>query len=141
VRGGTYLAMEGPQFSSLAESQLYRNWNASVIGMTNMPEAKLAREAELCYCSVSMVTDFDCWHPAHDAVTVDAIIRVLLSNAQAAKTLVAGLAGTITGDSNAPACACRHALDHALITAPEARDPAMVQRLQVVAGRVLKAST
>jgi 5'-methylthioadenosine phosphorylase len=139
VRGGTYLAMEGPQFSTLAESQMYRSWNASVIGMTNMPEAKLAREAELCYCSVSMVTDFDCWHPAHDAVTVDAIIQVLLSNAQAAKTLVAGLAGTITGDATAPACGCRHALEHALITAPEARDPAMVQRLQGVAGRVLKA--
>ena len=140
VRGGTYLAMEGPQFSTLAESQLYRSWNASVIGMTNMPEAKLAREAELCYCSVSMVTDFDCWHPGHDAVTVDAIIRVLLSNAQAAKTLVAGLAGTITADAAAQACACRHALDHALITAPEARDPAMVQRLRVIAGRVLKAT-
>ena len=140
VRGGTYLAMEGPQFSTLAESQMYRSWNASVIGMTNMPEAKLAREAELCYCSVSMVTDFDCWHPGHDAVTVDAIIRVLLSNAQAAKTLVAGLTGTITADTTAPACGCRHALEHALITAPEARDPAMVQRLQVVAGRVLKAS-
>ena len=139
VRGGTYLAMEGPQFSTLAESQMYRSWNASVIGMTNMPEAKLAREAELCYCSVSMVTDFDCWHPAHDAVTVDAIIRVLLSNAQAAKTLVAGLAGTITSDATAPACGCRHALEHALITAPEARDPAVVQRLQCIAGRVLKA--
>ena len=139
VRGGTYLAMEGPQFSTLAESQMYRSWNASVIGMTNMPEAKLAREAELCYCSVSMVTDFDCWHPAHDAVTVDAIIRVLLSNAQAAKTLVAGLAGTITSDATAPACGCRHALEHALITAPEARDPEVVQRLQCVAGRVLKA--
>jgi 5'-methylthioadenosine phosphorylase len=139
VRGGTYLAMEGPQFSTQAESQMYRSWNASVIGMTNMPEAKLAREAELCYCSVSMVTDFDCWHPGHDAVTVDAIIGVLLSNAQAAKTLVAGLAGTIAHDASAPACACRHALDHALITAPEARDPALVQRLQVIAGRVLKA--
>lgn len=140
VRGGTYLAMEGPQFSTLAESQMYRSWNASVIGMTNMPEAKLAREAELCYCSVSMVTDFDCWHPGHDAVTVDAIIRVLLSNAQTAKTLVAGLAGTITADPTAAACTCRHALEHALITAPEARDPALVQRLQVIAGRVLKAA-
>ncbi len=138
VRGGTYLAMEGPQFSTLAESQMYRSWNASVIGMTNMPEAKLAREAELCYCSVGMVTDFDCWHPGHDAVTVDAIIRVLLSNAQAAKTLVAGLAGTITADPAAGACSCRHALDHALITAPEVRDPAMVHSLQIIAGRVLK---
>ena len=137
VRGGTYLAIEGPQFSTLAESQLYRSWNASVIGMTNLPEAKLAREAEICYCSVGMVTDFDCWHPAHDAVTVDAIIKVLLANAQAAKTLVAGLAGTITADPAAAACACRHALDHALITAPEARDPAVVARLRSVAGRVL----
>jgi 5'-methylthioadenosine phosphorylase len=135
--GGTYLAMEGPQFSTLAESQLYRSWNASVIGMTNMPEAKLAREAELCYCSIGMVTDFDCWHPAHDAVTVDAVIAVLLANAQAAKTLVAGLAGTVAGDAEAGACACRRALDFALITAPAARDPAVVQRLRSVAARVL----
>jgi 5'-methylthioadenosine phosphorylase len=140
VRGGTYLAMEGPQFSTRAESELYRSWNCSVIGMTNMPEAKLAREAELCYCSVSMVTDFDCWHPAHDAVTVDAIIRVLLSNAAAAKTLVAGLADTVTADTAGPACGCRHALDHALITAPEARDPEVVARLRTIAGRVLPAA-
>ena len=138
VRGGTYLVMEGPQFSTLAESQLYRSWNASVIGMTNMPEAKLAREAELCFCCVSMVTDFDCWHSGHEAVTVDAVIKVLLSNAQAAKTLVAGLAGTITADPAASACACRQALSFALITAPEARDPALVAKLQVIAGRVLK---
>jgi len=137
VRGGTYVVMEGPQFSTLAESQLYRGWGASVIGMTNMPEAKLAREAELCYCSVSMVTDFDCWHPGHDAVTVDSVIRVLLGNAQTARTLVAGLAGTIAGDASAAACACRHALDQALITAPEARDPMVLERLRVVAGRVL----
>jgi len=135
--GGTYLAMEGPQFSTLAESQLYRSWNASVIGMTNMPEARLAREAELCYASVGMVTDFDCWHPAHDAVTVDAVIRVLLGNAQVARTLVAGLAGAITADPQAAGCGCRHALDHALITAPAARDPAMVERLRGIAGRVL----
>ena len=137
VRGGTYVVMEGPQFSTLAESQLYRGWNASVIGMTNMPEAKLAREAELCYCSVSMVTDFDCWHPGHDAVTVDSVIRVLLGNAQAARALVAGLAGTIAVDPQAAACSCRHALDQALITAPEARDPALVERLRFVARRVL----
>ena len=137
VRGGTYLAMEGPQFSSKAESALYRSWNCSVIGMTNMPEAKLAREAELCYASVGMVTDFDCWHPGHDAVTVDAVIKVLLGNAATARTLVAGLAHTITGDGAAALCACRHALDHALITAPEARDPLLVQRLKTVAGRVL----
>jgi 5'-methylthioadenosine phosphorylase len=139
VRGGTYVVMEGPQFSTLAESQLYRGWNASVIGMTNMPEAKLAREAELCYCSVSMVTDFDCWHPGHDAVTVDSVIRVLLGNAQTARTLVAGLAGTLAADARAAACSCRHALDQALITAPEARDPAVVERLRFIAGRVLGA--
>ncbi|MEO5733253.1 MAG: S-methyl-5'-thioadenosine phosphorylase [Rubrivivax sp.] len=137
ARGGTYVVIEGPQFSTLAESQLYRSWNASVIGMTNMPEAKLAREAELCYASVSMVTDFDCWHPAHDAVTVDAVIRVLLGNAMAAKTLVAGLAGVVTSDAQAAACVCRHVLDHALITSPEARDPEMVERLRGIAGRVL----
>lgn len=137
VRGGCYLAIEGPQFSTRAESELYRSWNCSVIGMTNMPEAKLAREAELCYASVSMVTDFDCWHPAHDAVTVDAIIQVLLANAQAARTLVAGLAGQITSDPQGPACACRSALQFSLITAPEARDPAVVERLRCIAGRVL----
>ncbi len=137
VRGGCYLCIEGPQFSTLAESQMYRNWNCSVIGMTNMPEAKLAREAELCYASVGMVTDFDCWHPAHDAVTVDAVIKVLLSNAQVARTLVAGLAGTVTADTQAAACSCRHALDHAIITAPGARDPALMERLRVIAGRVL----
>ncbi len=137
ARGGTYLVMEGSQFSTLAESQLYRSWNASVIGMTNMPEAKLAREAELCYASISMVTDFDCWHPGHDAVTVDAIIQVLLGNAQAARRLVAGLAGNIAGDVQALSCACRSALQHALITAPEARDPAMVEKLRGIAGRVL----
>jgi 5'-methylthioadenosine phosphorylase len=141
ARGGTYLAMEGPQFSTLAESETYRSWNASVIGMTNMPEAKLAREAELCYCSVSMVTDFDCWHTGHDAVTVDAVIKVLLGNAQAAKTLIAGLAGHITTDAAATACACRHVLDHAIITSPEARDPEMVKKLASIAGRVLGAGT
>jgi 5'-methylthioadenosine phosphorylase len=139
VRGGTYLTIEGPQFSTRAESAWYRSMNASVIGMTNMPEAKLAREAELCYASVSMVTDFDCWHPAHDAVTVDAVIQVLLANAQNARELVRGLAGVIGSDASAPACACRRALDHALITAPEARDPAMLARLRPVMGRVLPA--
>ena len=137
VHGGTYLAMEGPQFSTLAESQMFRSWNASVIGMTNMPEARLAREAELCFCSVAMVTDFDCWHPAHDAVTVDAVVKVLLGNAQVARTLVAGLAGPLTSEVSASGCACRSALNHAIITAPEARDPAMVAKLQGIAGRVL----
>ena len=137
VRGGTYLAMEGPPFSTLAESQRYRGWTCSVIGMTNMPEAKLAREAELCYCSVAMVTDFDCWHPGHDAVTVDAIIRVLLANAEQARGVVARLAGTVAADAQGAGCGCRTALQHALITAPDARDPALVQRLRAVAGRVL----
>ncbi len=137
VRGGTYLVMEGPQFSSRAESRLYRSWNCSVVGMTNMPEAKLAREAELCYASVGMVTDFDCWHSAHDAVTVDAVIKVLLANAAQARGVVAGLAGTITNDVHGAGCSCRRALDHALITAPDARDPAVVNRLRPIAGRVL----
>jgi 5'-methylthioadenosine phosphorylase len=136
-RGGTYLAMEGPQFSTLAESQLYRSWQCDVIGMTNQPEAKLAREAELCYASVAMVTDYDCWHPGHDSVTVDAIVRVLLANADQAKSLVGRLVPQLARDAAAPQCACRHSLDHALITAPQARDRAMVEKLRVVAGRVL----
>jgi 5'-methylthioadenosine phosphorylase len=136
-RGGTYLAMEGPQFSTLAESRLYRAWGCDVIGMTNLPEARLAREAELCYAAVAMVTDYDCWHPDHDAVTVEAIVRVLLANASRAQGLVAGLVPTLAHDPHAAGCACRRALDHALITAPAARDPGMVERLRVVAGRVL----
>lgn len=138
VQGGTYLAIEGPQFSTLAESRLYRRWGCDVIGMTNMPEARLAREAELCYASVAMVTDYDCWHPAHDAVTVDAIIGVLLGNASNAKRLVASAAGRIGADPRGADCACRHVLDHALITAPEARDPQMVEKLRGIAGRVLQ---
>ncbi|MFN0182332.1 MAG: S-methyl-5'-thioadenosine phosphorylase [Aquabacterium sp.] len=135
--GGTYLGMEGPQFSTLAESRLYRSWNCDVIGMTNMPEAKLAREAELCYASVAMVTDFDCWHPAHDAVTVDAVVQVLLANAAHARALVAQAVPAIAADRIAPRCVCRGALTHALITAPAQRDPAMVERLRGIAGRVL----
>jgi 5'-methylthioadenosine phosphorylase len=137
VRGGTYLVMEGPQFSTLAESKLYRSWDCDVIGMTNMPEAKLAREAEICYATVAMVTDFDCWHPGHDAVTVNQIIQVLLANADKARSLVRHVAHQVAGGSDAPTCACRHVLDHALITAPDARDPAMLARLDAVAGRVL----
>ncbi|HET9646029.1 MAG TPA: S-methyl-5'-thioadenosine phosphorylase [Burkholderiaceae bacterium] len=136
--GGTYVAMEGPQFSTLAESRLYRQWQADVIGMTNMPEAKLAREAELCYASVAMVTDFDCWHPGHDAVTVDAIVKVLVSNAGRAQTLVLGAAKAVGHDAAGDSCACRRALDHALITSPAARDARMVEKLRVVAGRVLE---
>ncbi|MBK1719992.1 S-methyl-5'-thioadenosine phosphorylase [Thiocystis violacea] len=137
ARGGTYLVMEGPQFSSLAESELYRSWNCDVIGMTNMPEAKLAREAEMCYATVAMVTDFDCWHPNHDDVTVDAIVKVLLSNADNARDMVRKLAPRLQSDAGAATCGCRTALEHALITPPEARDPELVQRLDAVAGRLL----
>ncbi|OFZ87546.1 MAG: methylthioadenosine phosphorylase [Betaproteobacteria bacterium RBG_16_66_20] len=140
ARGGTYLVMEGPQFSTLAESELYRTWNCDVIGMTNMPEAKLAREAEICYATVAMVTDYDCWHPNHDDVTVEAIIKVLTENADRARTLIRQVAPRLHKDAGAAACACRRVLDHALITAPEARDPKLTQRLSAVAGRVLKRS-
>jgi 5'-methylthioadenosine phosphorylase len=138
TRGGTYVAIEGPQFGTLAESRLYRSWNASVVGMTNWPEAPLAREAEICYCSVSMVTDFDCWHPGHDAVTVDAVIQVLLGNAARARSLLGSLAARIHEDGQAASCGCRRALDVALITAPAARDPAVVERLRFIAARVLQ---
>jgi 5'-methylthioadenosine phosphorylase len=137
LRGGTYLVMEGPQFSSLAESELYRSWGCDVIGMTNMPEAKLAREAELCYATVAMVTDFDCWHPNHDDVTVKQIIKVLLANADKAKTLVKHVVPRIGTDAKACDCGCRNALQYALITAPEARDAEMKKKLQAIAGRVL----
>jgi len=137
LRGGTYLVMEGPQFSSLAESELYRQWGCDVIGMTNMPEAKLAREAELCYATVAMVTDYDCWHPDHDDVTVEQIIKVLLANADKAKTLVKHLVPHVGTDAKACECGCRTSLQYALITAPEARDEAMKKKLQAIAGRVL----
>lgn len=138
ARGGTYLAMEGPQFSSLAESELYRSWNCDVIGMTNMPEAKLAREAELCYASVAMVTDYDCWHPDHDDVTVAQIVATLLDNAEKARALVRHALPKLNADASAVSCSCRSVLDHALITAPDARDPEMVRRLDAIAGRVLR---
>ncbi|MGB8397530.1 S-methyl-5'-thioadenosine phosphorylase [Bradyrhizobium sp.] len=138
VRGGTYVCMEGPQFSSLAESLTYRAQGYSVIGMTNMPEAKLAREAEICYASVAMVTDFDCWHPEHDAVTVQDIIRVLNSNAEKAKALVARLARDFPRQHEPCPIGSDRALDTALITAPEARDPALLSKLDAVAGRVLR---
>ena len=137
VRGGTYLTMEGPQFSTLAESNLYRSWGCDVIGMTNMPEAKLAREAEVCYASVSMVTDFDCWHPGHDHVTVDAIVQTLHDNADQARALVREVLPRLASDSHAGSCPCRTALESAILTAPEAHDPKMVKKLKVVAGRVL----
>ncbi len=138
VRGGTYLVMEGPQFSSLAESELYRSWKCDVIGMTNMPEAKLAREAEICYATVAMVTDYDCWHPDHDSVTVDAIVKVLLENADKARALVKSVAPLVGSDAQACDCGCRSALQYAIITAPEARDAKMVEKLSAVAGRMLK---
>jgi len=138
LRGGTYLVMEGPQFSSLAESELYRSWGCDVIGMTNMPEAKLAREAELCYATVAMVTDYDCWHPDHDDVTVEQIVKVLVANADKAKTLVKFVVPKLDGDDHASTCGCRFALQYALITAQDSQDAEMRKRLQVIAGRVLK---
>jgi 5'-methylthioadenosine phosphorylase len=137
VRGGTYVCMEGPQFSTLAESLTYKGLGYSVIGMTNMPEAKLAREAEICYATVAMVTDFDCWHPDHDAVTVQDIIRVLTANADKAKRLVARLARDFPREHEPCPIGSDRALDTALITAPEARDPLLVKKLDAVAGRVL----
>jgi 5'-methylthioadenosine phosphorylase len=135
--GGTYLVMEGPQFSSKAESELYRSWGCDVIGMTNMPEAKLAREAELCYATVAMVTDYDCWHDDHDNVTVEGVIKVLLENADKARALVKQVAPLLAGRAAPCDKGCHHALDNALITAPEARDPKVAAQLDAVAGRVL----
>ncbi len=137
VRGGSYLAIEGPQFSSRAESELYRQWGCSVIGMTNMPEAKLAREAEMCYATVAMVTDFDCWHPDHDDVTVETIIKVLMDNADKARALVREVVPMLAGRSETCHEGCHTALENALITAPNARDPALVEKLSAIAGRVL----
>jgi 5'-methylthioadenosine phosphorylase len=138
TRGGTYLVMEGPQFSTQAESNLYRQWGCSVIGMTNMPEAKLAREAELCYATVAMVTDFDCWHPDHDHVTVEQVVKVLFSNADKARALVADVIPALGKPRVACPAGCDRALDHAIITAPEKRDPGLVAKLDAVAGRLLR---
>ena len=137
IKGGTYVAMEGPQFSSLAESELYRSWGAHVIGMTNMPEAKLAREAEICYATIAMVTDYDCWHEGHEYVSVDAVIAMLLANAEAARHLVGATAPALLGAPDPCPEGCHRALDHALITAPDARDKQVCARLDAVAGRVL----
>src|ERR1700736_518030 len=139
VRDGTYVCIEGPQFSTLAESLTYKNLGYAVIGMTNMPEAKLAREAELCYATVAMVTDFDCWHPDHDAVTVQDIIKVLTANADKAKRLVARLAKEFPREHEPCPIGSDRALDTALITAPEARDPALMAKLDAVAGRLFGA--
>jgi 5'-methylthioadenosine phosphorylase len=139
TRGGTYMVMEGPQFSTKAESELYRQWGCSVIGMTNMPEAKLAREAELCYATVAMVTDYDCWHPEHDHVTVEVVVRVLLSNADQARGLVREAVPALGTPRGACPGGCDRALDHAIITAPDKRNPASLARLDAVARRILRA--
>ena len=137
-RGGTYLVMEGPQFSTLAESKMYReHWGADVIGMTNMPEAKLAREAELCYASVAMVTDYDSWHPQHGEVDIAEIVAILTGNADKARAMVAGLPDRLGPDRAPCPHGCDRALDTAILTAPDKRDPAMVAKLSAVAGRVL----
>ena len=129
--------MEGPQFSTVAESELYRSWGCDVIGMTNMPEAKLAREAEICYATVAMVTDYDCWHSEHDHVSVDAIIKVLMSNADKARSLVKTVIPKLAVRTESCTSGCHTALDTAIITSPDARNPDMVKKLEAVAGRVL----
>jgi 5'-methylthioadenosine phosphorylase len=135
-RGGTYIVMEGPQFSTLAESNLYRSWNADVIGMTNMPEAKLAREAEIRYASVSMVTDFDCWHPDHENVDVQLVIKVLLGNAEKAKKMIKSIINNFESHID-PKDPTNNCLDVAIITAPEKRTQKTINKLKTVAGRVL----
>ena len=137
-RGGTYIVMEGPQFSTKAESQLYQSWGCDVIGMTNMPEAKLAREAEICYATVAMVTDYDCWHPDHDAVTVEAVVKVLLANADRARALVKAIAPKVLGRTGLCAQGCHRALEHAIISHGDRRDPKVVAKLDAVAGRALR---
>ena len=136
--GGTYLAMEGPQFSTLAESRLYRSWGCDVIGMTAMPEAKLAREAEMPYAIVAMVTDFDCWHPSHDHVTVEQVIRILFENADKARDLLKRVVPKLGPLRTPSPLGIEHVLDTALITAPDKRDPELFKKLDAVAGRVLK---
>jgi 5'-methylthioadenosine phosphorylase len=137
-RGGTYLAMEGPQFSTLAESRLYREaWGCDVIGMTNMPEAKLAREAELCYASVAMITDYDSWHPDHGEVDVTRIIATLMGNAEKGRALVAGLPELLGANRDPCPHGCDRALEYAILTAPDKRDPALMAKLDAVAGRML----
>ncbi len=136
-RGGTYLAMEGPQFSTVAESRMYRSWGCDVIGMTNLPEAKLAREAELCYASVAMITDYDSWHDGHDTVDITTILATLTGNANHARDLVSRLPALLGPDRAPCPHGCDRALTHAIMTAPAKRDPALLARLDAVAGRVL----
>jgi 5'-methylthioadenosine phosphorylase len=138
AKGGTYLAMEGPQFSTLAESNLYRSWGCSVIGMTAMPEAKLAREAEITYATIAMVTDYDCWHPDHDDVDVAQVIRILNANAENARRLVKRVAPKLGPERTPSPLGIEHVLDTALITASDKRDPELFKKLDAVAGRVLK---
>jgi 5'-methylthioadenosine phosphorylase len=138
IRNGTYLVMEGPQFSTLAESNLYRSWGCDVIGMTNMPEAKLAREAEICYATVAMVTDYDCWHPDHENVSVDQIVKVLSANAGNAKTLIKNSLLSLVSDKNSMQCGCKKSLDNAIITSIESRSESAMSRLSAVVSRVIK---
>ncbi|MEO0809915.1 MAG: S-methyl-5'-thioadenosine phosphorylase [Pseudomonadota bacterium] len=138
-RSGTYLAMEGPQFSSRAESELYRSWGCSVIGMTNMPEAKLAREAEICYATIAMVTDYDCWHDDHEDVDVASVIKIMHANTAKAQRMVLTLAKSFPRRHPPCPIGSDRALEVAIITAPEARDPTIVAKLDAIAGRVLKA--
>ena len=132
----TYLAIEGPQFSTAAESNLYRQWGADVIGMTGMPEARLAREAEICYASLAMVTDYDCWHPDHDAVDVSQVVATLTANAKNARQVVANLPLHLTSRAECP-CGCDRALTGAIMTAPDKRDPTLLAKLATIAGRVV----
>ena len=138
TRGGTYMVMEGPQFSTRAESNLYRSWGCDVIGMTNMPEAKLAREAEMCYATVAMVTDYDCWHEDHDDVTVEAVIKTLHDNADKARAMIKSVVPSLSGRTEACHVGCHTALDFAIITPLDARDPDAVAKLDAVAHRVLR---
>ncbi len=135
-RGGTYLVMEGPQFSTKAESELHRSWGCDVIGMTNMPEAKLAREAEICYASVAMVTDYDCWHEGHDNVTMDQIVKVLLENAENARTVVKLVAPTIAADHHSQQCTCRSALSNAIVTSRDVQNQETRKKLDAITARI-----
>ena len=138
-KGGTYLCMEGPAFSTRAESHVYRKWDMDIIGMTNLQEAKLAREAEICYATIALVTDYDCWHPDHDHVTVEQVVKVLFGNAEKARALVKAVVPMLGTERGPCPAGCDRALDHALITAPDKRDPDMLAKLDVVARRVLAA--
>jgi 5'-methylthioadenosine phosphorylase len=137
-QGGSYICIEGPQFSTMAESELYRAWGCAVIGMTAMPEAKLAREAELPYAIVAMVTDYDCWHPEHDSVTVDAVVKVMHGNAANARKLIAAVATKLGPERASCPLGVETVLDTAVITTSDKRDPALAAKLDAVAGRILK---